>query len=261
MPRRLHFSLKTFLKVLAHSLPKLNPQESEPRWFNIAAPTPIAAGGRTPMLKSTISRVAVSACLLTIFCQAAKADPVVPVGTVLGGTIIASSNVQQAISGTLQTLDQNGNPFVVGFSSQGGPLDFFGAPGTPVVFQAGIAGDADQGNAAITVSFIGTGPVIPNTNAPTLDLIGNATITFNGFACASNCLVQPALFSFSGSFTGPVALHFTSFDFNGETRYQLRTATATFVTSTVPEPATMVLLFTGLAATAARVRHHSRRQR
>jgi hypothetical protein len=198
------------------------------------------------MLKSTISRVAVSAFAVIVLCHVAKADPVVPVGTVLGGTIIASSNVQQAISGTLQTLDQNGNPFVVGFSSQGGPLDFFGAPGTPVVFQAGIAGDADQGNAAITLIFSGTGPVIPNTNAPTLDLIGVATIQFSGFACPSNCLVDTPLFSFSGTFTGPVALHFTSFDFNGETRYQLQTAT--FSTAAVPEPVSMLLLATGLGA-------------
>ena len=204
------------------------------------------------MLKSTISRVPVSALLLIVLCYVAKADPVVPVGTVLGGTIIASSNVQQAISGSLQTLDQNGNPFLVTFSSQGGPIDFFGAPGTPVVFQAGIAGDADQGNAAITVSFIGTGPVIPNTNAPTLDLIGMATITFSGFACPTNCLVENPLFSFSGSFTGPVALHFISFDFNGQTRYQLQTATATF--TTVPEPVSMFLLASGLAAGSVVIR-------
>jgi hypothetical protein len=211
------------------------------------------------MLKSTISRVAVSAFAVIVLCHVAKADPVVPVGTVLGGTIIASSNVQQAISGTLQTLDQNGNPFVVGFSSQGGPLDFFGAPGTPVVFQAGIAGDADQGNAAITLIFSGTGPVIPNTNAPTLDLIGVATIQFSGFACPSNCLVDTPLFSFAGTFTGPVALHFTSFDFNGETRYQLQTAT--FSTATVPEPVSMLLLATGLAAGSLviRRRHGLRR--
>jgi len=204
------------------------------------------------MLKSTISRVAVSAFAVIVLCHVAKADPVVPVGTVLGGTIIASSNVQQAISGTLQTLDQNGNPFVVGFSSQGGPLDFFGAPGTPVVFQAGIAGDADQGNAAITLIFSGTGPVIPNTNAPTLDLIGVATIQFSGFACPSNCLVDTPLFSFSGTFTGPVALHFTSFDLNGETRYQLQTAT--FSTATVPEPVSMLLFATGLAAGSVVIR-------
>ena len=204
------------------------------------------------MLKSTISRVAVSAFAVIVLCHVAKADPVVPVGTVLGGTIIASSNVQQAISGTLQTLDQNGNPFVVGFSSQGGPLDFFGAPGTPVVFQAGIAGDADQGNAAITLIFSGTGPVIPNTNAATLDLIGVATIQFSGFACPSNCLVDTPLFSFSGTFTGPVALHFTSFDFNGETRYQLQTAT--FSTATVPEPVSMLLFATGLAAGSVVIR-------
>jgi len=204
------------------------------------------------MLKSTISRVPVSALLLIVLCYVAKADPVVPVGTVLGGTIIASSNVQQAISGSLQTLDQNGNPFLVTFSSQGGMIDFTGAPGTPVTFQAGIAGDADQGNAAITVSFIGTGPVIPNTNAPTLDLIGMATITFSGFACPTNCLVENPLFSFSGSFTGPVALHFISFDFNGQTRYQLQTATATF--TTVPEPVSMFLLASGLAAGSVVIR-------
>ena len=201
------------------------------------------------MLKSTLSRAAVSAFAVIVLCHVAKADPVV-----LGGTITASSNVQQAISGTLQTLDQNGNPFVVGFSSQGGPLDFFGGPGTPVVFQAGIAGDADQGNAAITVSFIGTGPVIPDTTAPTLDLIGFATIQFSGVACPSNCLVDTPLFSFSGTFSGPVALHFTSFDFNGETRYQLRTATATFSTSTVPEPVSMLLFGAGLAASSVVIR-------
>jgi hypothetical protein len=206
------------------------------------------------MLKSTISRVAVSAFAVIVLCHVAKADPVVPVGTVLGGTIIASSQIQQAISGTLQLLDQNGNPVVLGFASQGGMLDFIGSPGTPVVFQAGIAGTADIGNVAINVSFSGTGPVIPNTNAPTLDLIGFATIQFTGFACAGTCLVNPPVFSFSGSFSGPVDLHFTSFDFNGETRYQLRTATATFSTSTVPEPVSMLLFGTGLAGSSVVIR-------
>ena len=199
------------------------------------------------MLKS-ILRVAVSALAVIVLCHVAKADPVVPVGTVLGGTIIASSSIQEAISGTLQVLDPNGNQVVLGFASQGGMLDFFGAPGTPVVFHAGIGGTADQGNVAINLIFSGTGPVIPNTNAPTLDLIGFGTIEFSGFTCTGGCLVGTPLFSFSGSFSGPVALHFTSFDFNGETRYQLRTATATFSTATVPEPVSMLLLASGLAA-------------
>ena len=204
------------------------------------------------MLKIAVSRVVVSFFLLVVLCHGAKADPVVPVGTVLGGTIVASSNPLQAITGTLQTLDQNGSPVVVGFASQGGPLDFFGGPGTPVVFQAGIAGDADQGNAAITLIFTGTGPVIPNTNTPTLDLIGFGTIQFSGFACPTNCLVETPLFSFSGTFSGPVALHFMSFDFNGETRYQLRSAT--FATSAVPEPVSLLLFATGLGTTSVFVR-------
>ena len=212
------------------------------------------------MLKSTISRVAVSAFAVIVLCHVAKADPAVPVGTVLGGTIIASSQIQQAISGTLQVLDPNGNPVLLGFSSQGGMLTFIGTPGTPVVFQAGIAGTADQGNVAINLMFTGTGPVIPQTNAPTLDLVGFGTVQFSGFTCTGGCLVGTPLFSFSGTFSGPVALHFTSFDFNGETRYQLRTATATFDTSTVPEPTTLALLFTGLSAVAVRVKRSARRR-
>ena len=216
----------------------------------------ITIGGRGSVLKTALSGVVVSLFLVTVFCHVAKADPVVPVGTVLGGTIVASSNPLQAISGSLQTLDQNGIPFVVGFSSQGGPLDFSGGPGTAVSFQAGIAGDADSGNAAINLIFSGTGPIIPNTNAPTLDLIGFATIQFSGFACPSNCLVDTPLFSFSGTFSGPVALHFTSFDLNGETRYQLRTAT--FSTSTVPEPVSLLFFGTGLAAASVVVRRKQR---
>ena len=211
------------------------------------------------MLKIVVSRVVVSLFLLIALCHVAKADPVVLVGTVLGGTIIASSNPQQAISGSLETLDHNGNPFLVTFASQGGMLGFSGGPGTPVTFQAGIAGDADSGNAAINLIFSGTGPVIPNTNAPTLDLIGFATIQFSGFACPNNCLVDTPLFSFSGTFSGPVALHFTSFDFNGETRYQLQTAT--FSTSTVPEPVSLLFFATGLAATSVVIRRKYNRRR
>lgn len=213
------------------------------------------------MLKSTISRVAVSAFAVIVLCQVAKADPVVPVGTVLGGTIIASSSIQQAISGTLQVLDHNGNPVLLEFASQGQMLTFIGSPGTPVVFQAGIAGTADIGSLAINLSFSGTGPVIPQTNAPTLDLIGFGTVTFSGFTCTGGCVVGTPEFSFSGTFSGPVALHFTSFDFNGETRYQLRTATLTFSNSAVPEPISMLLFGTGLAASSVVIRRKYRPRR
>jgi PEP-CTERM motif len=211
------------------------------------------------MLKSTISRVAVSAFAVLVLCNVAKADPV---GTVLGGTIIASSQINQAISGTLQLLDHNGNPFLLEFASQGQMLTFIGSPGTPVVFQAGIAGTADIGNVLMNLSFSGTGPVIPNTNAPTLDLIGFGTINFSGSVCTGSCISNPTpLFSFSGSFSVPVDLHFTSFDFNGETRYQLRTATATFSNSTVPEPVSLLLFGTGLAATSLGIRRKYSRRR
>ena len=210
---------------------------------------------RRSSFETTISRVAVSACLLIVVCHVAKADPV-PVGTVLGGTIIASNSIQAALSGSLQTLDHNGDPFLITFGSQGTALSFIGAPGTPVVFQAVIAGTADQGSVAMNMMFSGTGPVIPLTNAPTLDLIGFGTIQFSGFTCTGGCVSGTPLFSFSGTFSGPVALHFTSFDFNGETRYQLRTAT--FSTSEVPEPVSMLLLVTGLAASSVVIRRNRR---
>ena len=209
---------------------------------------------RLSIFQTTISRVAVSAFLLIVLCNVAKADPVVPVGTVLGGTIIASSTIHQAISGSLQTLDHNGDPFLITFGSQGTALSFIGAPGTPVVFQAVIAGTADQGSVAMNMMFSGTGPVIPQTNAPTLDLIGFGTIQFSGFTCTGGCVSGTPLFSFSGTFSGPVALHFTSFDFNGETRYQLRTATAILSNAEVPEPVSMLLLGTGLAASSIVIR-------
>ena len=212
---------------------------------------------RRSSFETTISRVAVSAFLLIVLCHVAKADPVVPVGTVLGGTIIASSSIQAALSGTLQTLDHNGNPFLITFASQGSMLTFIGAPGTPVVFQASIAGTADQGSVAMQMVFSGTGPVIPQTNAPTLDLIGFGTVQFSGFTCTGGCVVGTPLFSFSGTFSGPVDLHFTSFDFNGETRYQLRTATLS--ASNIPEPVSLLLLATGLAASSAVIRRRKRR--
>ena len=210
------------------------------------------------MLKLTISRVAVSAFAVIVLCQVAKA---VPVGTVLGGTVVASNSISAALSGSLQILDPNGDPVLITFASQGTALSFIGAPGTPVVFQAVIAGNADQGNIPIAMQmmFSGTGPVIPQTNAPTLDLIGFGTVQFSGFTCVGGCVSGTPGFSFSGTFSGPVALHFTSFDFNGETRYLLRTATLS--ASNVPEPVSMLLLATGLAGSSVVIRRKYGRRR
>lgn len=212
------------------------------------------------MLKSTISRVAVSAFAVIVLCQVAKA---VPVGTVLGGTVVASNSISAALSGSLQILDPNGDPVLITFASQGTALSFIGAPGTPVVFQAVIAGNADQGNIPIAMQmmFSGTGPVIPQTNAPTLDLIGFGTVQFSGFTCVGGCVSGTPGFSFSGTFSGPVALHFTSFDFNGETRFQLRTATLTFTSEPVPEPISMLLFTTGLAGSSVVIRRKYGRRR
>ena len=169
------------------------------------------------------------------------ADP----ATVVSGTITARSSFFTSIEGTLNVLDPMGNPFVVGFASQGGSLAFVGGPGTPVTFQAGIAGTADQGNAAVMVSFIGTGPVIPNVSTPTLDLIGAATVQFSGTAFANHTeafLGQNPLFTFSGTFNGPVALHFI---LGNDGLYQLQSATADL--TSVPEPVSLLLFGSGLS--------------
>lgn len=188
-----------------------------------------------------LRRLLLSLFFVMLGCFTVQADP----ATVVGGTITANRSFFTSIQGNLNVLDPMGNPFVVGFSSQGGSLAFVGGPGTPVVFQAGIAGTADQGNAAISVSFIGTGPVIPNVNTPTLDLIGTATIQFSGTAFANHTdavLGQNPLFTVAGTFNGPVALHFI---LGSDGLYQLQSATADL--TSVPEPVSLVLFGSGLS--------------
>lgn len=178
-----------------------------------------------------------------------QADPILPSGTVIGGTITANSIIFRSIEGNLVVLDPNGNIFLVGFASQGGSLDFIGVPGTPIVFSAGIAGSPDQGNVAIQVVFQGTGPVIPNVNTPTLDLVGTATVSFSGTVFANHTdmfIGQNPLFTISGTFTGPVALHLT---LGADGFYQLRTATLEL--NPVPEPFSLLLLGSGLSGIIA----------
>ncbi|HKY28967.1 MAG TPA: hypothetical protein VJM12_13590 [Pyrinomonadaceae bacterium] len=101
----------------------------------------------------------VLSCLFVLFVSlSVKADPVLPSGTVIGGTITANSLITRSIEGTLLLLDPNGNLVIVEFASMGGSLNFLGVPGTPVVFSAGIAGSADFGPATMFITFGGTGP-------------------------------------------------------------------------------------------------------
>ena len=205
-------------------------------------------------------RLLVSFFFVLLISWSVKGDPILikipppqsfhlPSGTVLSGTITANRNLFRSIEGNLNTLDPDGNLFLVGFASQGGSLQFQGLPGTLVVFQAGISGSADQGNTAIQVSFTGTGPVIPNVDTPTLDLIGTANVQFFGTVFASHTdmfLVQNPLFTISGSFSGPVALHFVRMS---DGSYLLETATVTL--TAVPEPISLLLFGSGLSAAIA----------
>lgn len=195
---------------------------------------------------------------LLFICLSVKGDPIVPSGTVVGGTITATSITFRSIEGSLNTLDPDGNPFLVTFASQGGSFFFVGQPGTAAVFSAGIAGSADVGNTAIEVHFSGTGPVIPNVNTPTLDLIGTANVQFSGTVFANHTdmfFVQNPLFTISGTFSGPVALHFTRMD---DGSYQLRTATVTL--TPVPEPLSLLLLGSGISAAMATSRFFRNRR-
>lgn len=206
-----------------------------------------------------LPRLVVSICLLFFVFGIGKADPLVPVGTVIGGTIVASASISQSITANLTLLDPNGNVFLAGAASQGSSIFLIGGPGTPVSFQAAIAGTADQGNIALNLIFKGTGPPIPDTSASEFDLIGHGEITFSGgvFLNHSDMFnVGNPLFTISGVFTGPISLHFIR---GGDGLFILRTATFNVADNAVPEPVSVVLFGTGIVLTALSAKLRRRR--
>ena len=196
--------------------------------------------------------------LFLLFPAVAHADPVPALtitggtitgarGTLPGGLIVAGGGISLSLIGVDPTT---GNVFNIFAESQGGFTQdpFLAGPGQTITFTGGIAGSADQGFAAVQVSFTGSGPAIPNVMAATLDLqgIGTATIQGTFFANAQDALLgQNPIFTIPlQTLSGPVALHFISAG-PGDPRFELRSATLTV--ESVPEPASVILLVTSLA--------------
>jgi hypothetical protein len=195
--------------------------------------------------------------LILLFPAIAHADPV-PALTITGGTITGGRGtlpggliVGQGISLSLTGVDPStGNVFNIFAASEGGFTGnpFLAGPGQTVTFIGGIVGSADQGFAAVQVSFSGFGPPIPNVMQPTLDLqgFGTATIQCTFYANGLDALLgQNPIFTIPfQTLSGPVTLHFIQAA-PGDPRFDLHDATLTV--EPVPEPASLVLLVTSLA--------------
>ena len=192
-----------------------------------------------------LRRLLVSFLFVLFVSLSVKADPIIPSGTVVGGSVVASG-FPRFSAASFTVLGPNGNLVQVSFFAEGVSVRFEGQPGTPVVFHTGLDGVPDRGNVRLSLIFEGTGPVIPDVNTPTLDLIGSGHVEFFGTVFADRDdlghNVNP-LFTISGSFSVPVNLHFTR---ESDGSYFLRTASVTL--TPVPEPFSLLLFGSGLTA-------------
>jgi hypothetical protein len=118
-------------------------------------------------------------------------------------------------------------------------------------------------NVFITGVLTFTGPtiVVPVTNS---SVTLTAPFILSGFmgGCVETHLVcQTTVFSTQVTGGGVASIQLEAFDSQGRTLFEFRNVTYTFDSTTIPEPASILLLTSGLAALgAARVKRRARRE-